>query len=91
MATLSRDFLLNRGRCCGSGCTNCPYGVRQVDWKQFKDALPTVSKPFLLYWNGEAVKCKMRDDGLVIMAGQCLSYDPTDYWTYIYLPNGTTE
>lgn len=22
---LSREFLLNRGRCCKSGCTNCPY------------------------------------------------------------------
>ena len=22
---LSRQFLLDRGYCCGSGCTNCPY------------------------------------------------------------------
>lgn len=22
---LSRDFLLQRGHCCGSGCQNCPY------------------------------------------------------------------
>lgn len=22
---LTRDFLLRRGRCCGSGCRNCPY------------------------------------------------------------------
>jgi hypothetical protein len=23
---LSREFLLARGYCCNSGCTNCPYG-----------------------------------------------------------------
>ena len=23
--TLSRDFLLSRGECCGLGCKNCPY------------------------------------------------------------------
>lgn len=22
---LSREFLLNRGFCCGNGCLNCPY------------------------------------------------------------------
>ena len=22
---LSREFLLNRGKCCGNGCLNCPY------------------------------------------------------------------
>lgn len=22
---LSREFLLNRGYCCGNGCLNCPY------------------------------------------------------------------
>jgi len=22
---LSREFLLERGHCCNSGCTNCPY------------------------------------------------------------------
>lgn len=22
---LSREFLLNRGKCCNSGCKNCPY------------------------------------------------------------------
>ena len=23
--TLSREFLLSRGKCCGLGCFNCPY------------------------------------------------------------------
>jgi hypothetical protein len=23
---LTRDYLLKRGRCCQSGCQNCPYG-----------------------------------------------------------------
>lgn len=27
---LSRQALLLRGRCCGSGCTNCPYEPRHV-------------------------------------------------------------
>ena len=22
---LSKEYLLNRGVCCGSGCKNCPY------------------------------------------------------------------
>jgi hypothetical protein len=22
----TRSYLLRRGRCCGSGCRNCPYG-----------------------------------------------------------------
>lgn len=22
---LTKEFLLNRGKCCGSGCLNCPY------------------------------------------------------------------
>ena len=22
---LSKEFLLNRGYCCGNGCLNCPY------------------------------------------------------------------
>ncbi len=25
MEPLSREFLLSQGKCCGSGCTNCPY------------------------------------------------------------------
>ena len=24
-APLSREVLLSRGKCCNSGCTNCPY------------------------------------------------------------------
>ncbi|MCA9478380.1 MAG: hypothetical protein KC535_04485 [Nanoarchaeota archaeon] len=34
---LSVEFLLKRGYCCGSSCTNCPYlpkyqkGAREVD------------------------------------------------------------
>lgn len=25
MKPLSREFLINRGYCCGNGCKNCPY------------------------------------------------------------------
>jgi hypothetical protein len=25
---LSREFLLSRGSCCGSGCTNCPWRIK---------------------------------------------------------------
>jgi Zn-finger protein len=25
MAPLSKQFLVDRGRCCGNGCLNCPY------------------------------------------------------------------
>ena len=27
---LSREFLLERGYCCNSGCTNCPYPLPQT-------------------------------------------------------------
>lgn len=26
----SRDYLLRRGRCCGSGCRNCPFREEKV-------------------------------------------------------------
>lgn len=26
MFVLTREYLLRRGSCCGSGCRNCPYG-----------------------------------------------------------------
>ena len=25
---LSREYLLKRGKCCNSGCTNCPYKTK---------------------------------------------------------------
>jgi hypothetical protein len=31
---LSREFLLDRGYCCGNGCRNCPY--ESVDEKELK-------------------------------------------------------
>ena len=27
---LTREFLLQRGYCCGQGCRNCPYGHEAV-------------------------------------------------------------
>ena len=30
MEPLSREFLLSRGKCCNSGCKNCPYKKRKV-------------------------------------------------------------
>lgn len=27
---LSREFLLNRGYCCGNGCFNCPYKKKKM-------------------------------------------------------------
>ena len=27
---LTREYLLNRGYCCGNGCTNCPYNYKNV-------------------------------------------------------------
>ena len=32
---LSREFLLKRGYCCNSGCTNCPY--KEKDMENNKD------------------------------------------------------
>lgn len=31
---LTREFLLSRGKCCHSGCLNCPYPHRwwEEDW-----------------------------------------------------------
>ena len=31
MEPLSREFLLNRGYCCGFGCMNCPYHGADTD------------------------------------------------------------
>jgi hypothetical protein len=28
---LSREFLLNRGYCCGNGCLNCPYKKKSMN------------------------------------------------------------
>jgi hypothetical protein len=28
---LSREYLLHRGHCCGSGCRNCPYGDGETE------------------------------------------------------------
>lgn len=27
---LSKEFLLQRGYCCGNGCVNCPYDYKAV-------------------------------------------------------------
>jgi len=27
---LSKEYLLNRGICCGSGCKNCPYYPKHI-------------------------------------------------------------
>jgi hypothetical protein len=32
---LSREFLLNRGYCCGNGCLNCPYKPKTNMKNQF--------------------------------------------------------
>lgn len=29
MMILTKAYLLKRGRCCQSGCTNCPYGYSE--------------------------------------------------------------
>ncbi len=31
----SRSYLLARGRCCGSGCQNCPYPKLKVPARPF--------------------------------------------------------
>lgn len=28
---LTREYHLSRGRCCTSGCINCPYGIEDFD------------------------------------------------------------
>ena len=33
---LSREFLLKRGYCCNSGCTNCPYKEKDMEKKEYK-------------------------------------------------------
>ena len=30
LMVLTRRYLLNRGRCCGSGCRHCPYDDRET-------------------------------------------------------------
>jgi len=31
LVVLTEDYLLRRGKCCGSWCTNCPYNYENVD------------------------------------------------------------
>jgi len=39
---LSREFLLNRGCCCKSGCENCPYNYKKEIMKEdHKNTIPT--------------------------------------------------
>lgn len=38
---LTRDFLLRRGRCCGSGCRNCPYKDEPEETVELKIIDPT--------------------------------------------------
>ena len=54
---LSREYLINRGTCCGLGCLMCPYepkhikGVTKVMRKLincFKEPLGTVSFDLIL-------------------------------------------
>jgi len=33
---LSREFLLNRGYCCNSGCSNCPYNYKKEIMKKYE-------------------------------------------------------
>lgn len=29
LMVLTKEFLLKRGKCCKSGCKNCPYGLHE--------------------------------------------------------------
>tara|TARA_B100000315_G_C14312974_1_gene467253 strand:+ start:550 stop:669 length:120 start_codon:yes stop_codon:yes gene_type:complete len=31
MEPLPKEFLLERGYCCGSGCKNCPYDPKHIE------------------------------------------------------------
>lgn len=33
LMVLTRDYLLERGYCCGNGCRNCPYTGTTLDRK----------------------------------------------------------
>ena len=33
---LSKEYLLSRGSCCGSGCKNCPYREKEMEQKREK-------------------------------------------------------
>ena len=33
LMVFTREFLLNRGYCCESGCKNCPYGFKKDSFK----------------------------------------------------------
>lgn len=37
---LSREFLLQRGYCCGNGCRNCPYGFHDRESPEPSARLP---------------------------------------------------
>ena len=37
MEPLSREFLLNRGYCCDSGCKNCPYREKKNMKERIKE------------------------------------------------------
>ncbi len=30
LIVFTAEYLLNRGYCCGNGCTNCPYDYKNV-------------------------------------------------------------
>ena len=34
---LTEEYLVNRGRCCGSGCQNCPFEPSVKSSKTFKE------------------------------------------------------
>lgn len=43
---LTREFLLSRGRCCHSGCLNCPYNWWDEEWfKEWERLAGCVNPP----------------------------------------------
>ncbi len=54
---MTAKFLSKRGRCCTSGCTNCPYGFTEN-----KKVDPTIPQEFQDNWSSDDT-CSVEDDG----------------------------
>ena len=59
---LSREFLISRGSCCGSGCKNCPYYPRATKGSTELFVLP------------DEVSCRPSCSIKTMQEGLCMCY-----------------
>jgi hypothetical protein len=57
---MTEKYLLKRGRCCSSGCTNCPYGYA-------KKVNPSEPQEFNLGFKDEEAEKPFNDQAIQLM------------------------